>query len=160
MTAIVTSYPTGGIAMPEGPGIFSRTDNDGDGEGLRIWVDAALHGRRALIGALEVSSEIWPQQYPSDCIQDQGARISTRHEDEQTQLLILAPGSVPVFDLYCHPEWLGTRLRKWYHSMRTKGKLAAQESWQSKLILREEWIAKCIAAGRFLVGPFLPDVTH
>ena len=56
--AIVTSYPTGGIAKPEGPGIFSRTDNDGDGEGLRIWVDAALHGRRALIGALEVSSEI------------------------------------------------------------------------------------------------------
>ncbi|EIW71500.1 hypothetical protein TREMEDRAFT_73324 [Tremella mesenterica DSM 1558] len=126
-----TFYPIGGISCSSGGrGIFFDT---GLNDAVEVWVDVNLPNRLNLIYALK----------------REGARITTQHYAPSTSLLILAPGSESIFDLYCHSEWLRPRQKLWYE--RRKQKLGiVEEEWQKKVILMGDWVEKCIEAGRFL----------
>jgi hypothetical protein len=68
--------------------------------------------------------------------------------------LILHPSSHHIFDAYCHPDWLTARGRKKYDKYREEHG-DEEEEWTRKVLLKESWVWRCIAAGRFLVCSLL-----
>ncbi|KAI9638878.1 uncharacterized protein MKK02DRAFT_41905 [Dioszegia hungarica] len=64
-----------------------------------------------------------------------------------SQVLIIDPTSTVVFEEYCHPKWLplSKRLR---HKRLVRG--GAVEQWKLRVMVGEEWVGECIAAGRML----------
>ena len=80
--------------------------------------------------------------------------MTAEHWSSSSHILILSPQSVPIFDMYCHPEWLKPRPRYIYYKRRerdiAKGEVEA-EFWTRKVILKHNWIEKCLSAGKFLV---------
>lgn len=150
--------------------------DDGDEEGrLEIWVDSDIKDRVALIKSLQVCHAQQSSLFRlnrTGCLpvksidlliplnQAEGASISLAHDSPTTQLIILSPRSIPIFDAYCHPAWLRPYERKRYNLFRSK--LVEREKddppveqWTYKVLLKEEWVGRCLEAGRFLVCRFL-----
>ena len=149
-----TSYPLGGASSKHGgPGIFAGNE---DGP-LEIWVDTALPDRRLMIAFLEVSHGApQPTLHDTsldDCAdtQSEGGRISSRHVSETTQLIILSPSSIQIFDMYCFPLWLPRLARQRLSAKRKRGEVAGDE-WRSKVLLKAGWVGACAAVGVFLVS--------
>lgn len=75
---------------------------------------------------------------------------SAYHDAPETQLLILHPSSHHIFDSYCHPAWLTPSRRRKYDNYREEHG-DEEEEWTRKVLLKDQWLWRCIEAGRFLV---------
>jgi len=58
---------------------------------------------------------------------------------------------MPIFDSYCHPEWLPLGLKRRYHRRRRKER-EFEEAWTRKVILKGGWAERCLDRGHFLVS--------
>ncbi|WWC92834.1 uncharacterized protein L201_007793 [Kwoniella dendrophila CBS 6074] len=124
-------YPVGGTTWNnDGDGIFMDPKTE---EGIRIWIDPTLRKIREMVTRIE-------EEY---------GMISAEHYDEETQIMILHPGTTYIFDMYCHPKWLKPHLRERYR-LAQKEDGDNQELWQRKVLLKDWWVDECIKAGRFL----------
>lgn len=87
--------------------------------------------------------------------QSENAQISAFHSSPDTSLLILSPRSTHIFDRYAHPAWLPPRLRAKVQSERAKaGEEGDNDEWKTKVLLKSDWVGRCVEQGRFLVsGP-------
>lgn len=81
------------------------------------------------------------------------AEISVENDDPETKLLLLHPSSYRLFDGFCHPDWYPPRKKRAYYAAQEEGH-RVDEPWKKKVMLKESWVDKCLAAGRFLVSRF------
>lgn len=87
-------------------------------------------------------------------VQAEFAEISIEHEEPETQLLVVHPSSMALFDSYCHPDWYPQRRRREYYETLAEGiEIEGGGVWRRKVMLKEYWLDKCMKAGRFLVRP-------
>lgn len=101
------------------------------GEPLKIWLDPKLNSLTTLI----------------HLIHTHGGQISNTHENANTDIIILHPSSIEVFDRYCHPLWLSTAGRIKRDKLIKDG-LIDEGEWKIKVLLTENWPGLCIARGR------------
>jgi hypothetical protein len=83
--------------------------------------------------------------------QNEGAEMAYFHQEPESQILILNPGTYRLFDAYCHPDWLSAGDRRHYDKAVEKEGEGYVEEWRRKVLLKEAWVSKCLLAGRFLV---------
>lgn len=100
-----------------------------DGSSMRIWLDPKLPTFSSLL----------------NLIQANGGRVSTKHDEPDTRILILHPSSIHIFDRYCHPVWLSPEGRKSREEAVRAGEVD-EEEWRRKVILTEKWPRLCVTA--------------
>lgn len=163
MAAFPRPFPTGSVPKASGgEGIFF---DEVLGEGTPIWIDTDLRERLPYIRSIVVGFRFPFLALTADA-QDEGGQISREHWSSETQLLVVSARSLPIFDMYCHPEWLDARSRAIYYRWQAENerrqagnenegtRTASQDSrTASKVMLKEAWIRKCLSAGKFLVRP-------
>ncbi|ORX37693.1 hypothetical protein BD324DRAFT_650247 [Kockovaella imperatae] len=128
-------YPVGGTSQAKGGrGIF----RDADDEPLLVWVDLDVNDRMNILRSLR----------------EEGAEIAVQHWDSYCHILIMAPASVKIFDMYCHPGFMTSaqyrRYRKQRRNRLANGEEGGREIWQEKVMLKETWVSNCVESGTFL----------